>query len=164
MRLEPCGVFEHKRNSFSVGHNGNGQLGLGHFDNQSSPCEIVGMEKIKLISCGTAHTTCVDEYGNLWTFGYNGTGQLGLGHSKERNSGNKVPGISNVKALSKGCTADFCVVQCEDNSLWVFGKNTFAWATLSVNFHLNRWMRNGKKSFQIPGNGNEAKVQEILLL
>ena len=81
------------------------------------------MQKIKMISCGANHTSCVDENGNLWTFGYNEFGQLGLGNTVYRNSANKVPGISNVKTLSKGSSAYSCIVQCEDNSLWVFGWN-----------------------------------------
>ena len=86
-------------------------------------CEVPGMEKISMISCGGYHTTCVDENGSLWTFGYNRNGQLGLGDTENRNKANEVPDITNVKSLSKGCITDSCIVQCDDNSLWVFGLN-----------------------------------------
>jgi len=79
--------------------------GFGNNNDQSSPCEVPGME---MISCGYQHTTCVDENGSLWTFGENKCGELGLGDTEDRNKSSKVPGILNVKSLSKGCTANSC--------------------------------------------------------
>ena len=66
-------------NTFSVGGNTFGQLGLGHNTKQNELNKIPDMPPIKIISCGRTSSFLIDFEGNLWSFGYNGEGQLGHG-------------------------------------------------------------------------------------
>ena len=128
------------------------------------PCEVPGMEKISMISCGNNHTTCVDENGFLWTFGFNSQGQLGLGDTEARNKASKVPGISNVKSLSKGCVTNSCIVQCDDNSLWVFGRNCHGQLGLNNTRSQISPQRMDEQWEQMVGSGRNwqrGKMQEI---
>ena len=63
---------------WTFGDNKNGQLGLGHKENQASP-QLVAPFSVRIISvsCGNYHTVCIDEEKHLWGFGKNEHGQLG---------------------------------------------------------------------------------------
>ena len=72
---------------YSFGRNGDGQLGIGNKDNQSTPQRVKFFDKMKIkeISCGKSHT--IISTGNtsnisenvIFSFGENGSGQLGIG-------------------------------------------------------------------------------------
>lgn len=78
---------------FSFGHNKNGELGQGDYttriglwfvDNFSStPTLIPNLPPIREISCGIAHSMCIDDFGRLWTFGLNEEGQIGINDNRE---------------------------------------------------------------------------------
>ena len=54
-------------NVFSVGHNYNGQLGLGHNTKQNELNKIPNIPPIKIISCKESSSYLIDFEGNLWT-------------------------------------------------------------------------------------------------
>ena len=63
-------------NVYSVGFNGNGELGLGHNTKQSVLNKISNIPPIKIISFVNASCYLIDFEGNLWTFGLNDVGHL----------------------------------------------------------------------------------------
>ena len=68
---------------FTWGKNSNGQCGLGHTSNVSSPCSVLSLlhadVRVHVAAAGAAHTVCVSEAGLLFSFGRGDEGQLGLG-------------------------------------------------------------------------------------
>ena len=87
----------------SFGYNEEGSLGLGHYDNDISlPTPIPNLPKIKLISCGSFFTVCVDYEGFIWSFGGNIYGQLGTGNKTKFNVPQKLPNTPPVVSVSCG--------------------------------------------------------------
>lgn len=74
---------------FSVGYNGNGQLGIGTQSSVSSLTQVkvwgTGSGSVKKFNtCGgssAASMLVLTRSGQLWTWGYNGAGQLGHNHT-----------------------------------------------------------------------------------
>jgi alpha-tubulin suppressor-like RCC1 family protein len=68
---------------FTWGKNSNGQCGLGHTNNVSSPCSVSSLlhsdVRVHAAAAGAAHTVFVSEAGHLFSFGRGDEGQLGLG-------------------------------------------------------------------------------------
>ncbi|XP_058523035.1 E3 ISG15--protein ligase HERC5 isoform X1 [Ochotona princeps] len=71
--------------TYSWGKNDMGQLGLGHTQNEDSPCliEALDNQKIEFVACGGSHTALLTQDGKLFTFGAGKCGQLG--HNSKRN-------------------------------------------------------------------------------
>ena len=63
-------------NVFSVGHNGCGQLGLGHNTKQNVLNKVPNIPPIQTISCVGTSCYLIDFEGNLWSFGNNSMGNL----------------------------------------------------------------------------------------
>ena len=108
----------------SFGKNKEGQLGLGH-NNQdvSLPTPIPNLPKINLISCGEDFTICVDYEGFIWSFGRNGLGQLGTGNKTYFNVPQKV--VNTPPVLSVSCGASHTLIITNDDNLWSFGNNEY---------------------------------------
>jgi alpha-tubulin suppressor-like RCC1 family protein len=121
------------------GHNGYGQLGLGHNNNLNTPQmlnlgENVG---IKHVACGSVHTVVVCEDNTLRVFGQNGFGQLGLGHNRNQNTPQILNLGENVGIKHVACGDYHTVVVCDDNTLRVFGHNGYGQLGLGHNRDLN---------------------------
>ena len=72
------------------GRNDEGQLGLGHYDNQNSPQEFTFFKRSDVIeiSCGCNHMICLvknNDFNKCYVWGDNSVGQLGLGDDNGRN-------------------------------------------------------------------------------
>ena len=67
----------------AFGHNDNGQLGLGDYDNRNKPTLVMKDKTIQQIVCGAYHTLILKETGELFAFGNNGFKQLGLDNNRE---------------------------------------------------------------------------------
>ncbi|XP_033209361.1 RCC1 and BTB domain-containing protein 1-like isoform X2 [Belonocnema kinseyi] len=67
---------------YGWGYNGVGQLGIGNYVNQTSPCKVAGLVGVVIekVVCGYAHTLALSDEGTLYSWGGNGYGQLGLGN------------------------------------------------------------------------------------
>jgi alpha-tubulin suppressor-like RCC1 family protein len=65
---------------FTFGMGSNGRLGNFSDRNQHVPCQVKGLEsiKIKSINCGNDATACIDYKNQLWAFGFNNKGKLGV--------------------------------------------------------------------------------------
>ena len=64
-------------NVWSAGNNSVGQLGLGDYENITSPEKITSLPTIITIAAGNFHSLFLDSNGNVWSVGYNNYGQLG---------------------------------------------------------------------------------------
>ncbi len=108
-----CGYYHtialtHSNEIYVWGSNGSGNLGLGNNTDYDSPqmmkkCEPhffesvrkdahgafsqqkLNLRNIKKISCGSAHTMALDNFGEVYAWGWNYRGQLGLGHNNDQN-------------------------------------------------------------------------------
>ena len=79
------------------GYNDDGQLGLGHYDNQNTPQTLMQGIAIRQIACGCNHTIILQDNNDVLVFGCNKTGQLGLGHNDDQNK--PVTLMQNVKQI-----------------------------------------------------------------
>ena len=84
---------------YDISQNSQRQLDLGDNNNDedvSLPTPIPNLPKIKVISCGTFFTICVDHEGFIWSFGENNYGQLGTGNKINSNVPKKIHNIPPV--------------------------------------------------------------------
>ena len=91
---------------WATGCNGNGQLGLGHTNQQNTPVQVtaVGNDVVGVL-CGSSHTIFAKADKTVWATGCNATGQLGLGHTNQQNIPvlvRAIAGYSDVVLLSSG--------------------------------------------------------------
>ena len=108
----------------SFGSNHNGELGLGHNNqNVSLPTPIPNLPKINMISCGLDFTICVDHEGFIWSFGCNNSGQLGTGNLTTTNIPQKLQDIPPVASVS--CGGNHTLIITNDSNLWSWGRNGF---------------------------------------
>ncbi|XP_011635998.1 RCC1 and BTB domain-containing protein 1-like isoform X2 [Pogonomyrmex barbatus] len=67
---------------FGWGYNGVGQLGIGNYVNQMTPCRVAALLGVVIVKvvCGYAHTLALTDEGKLYVWGGNSYGQLGIGN------------------------------------------------------------------------------------
>ncbi|KAL7644766.1 UNVERIFIED_CONTAM: hypothetical protein RMT77_004579 [Armadillidium vulgare] len=64
---------------FAWGNNGDGQLGVGNFEDKNSPVEILKLPKPPLqLAAGSAHSMLLTDNGQIYAWGSNKEGQLGF--------------------------------------------------------------------------------------
>ena len=106
-------------NVYGYGDNGKGCLGFpSDTISVPLPAPIEGLPPIRYISCGTYHSTCIDEEGFIWTFGAGDS----LGYSKEPNADNRPRKLEqpiDVQIMSKGGTHVIAVTTMGE--LWSWG-------------------------------------------
>ena len=107
---------------YSCGRNGNGLLGLGHFNDQITPSLIPNLpSNIVRFVCGYYHNLFLDSEGNVFSVGENFSGQLGLGHNSDQNVLNQIPNIPPIQTISCIGSSSF-LIDIEGN-IWSFGNN-----------------------------------------
>ena len=108
---------------FACGNNGEGQCGLGHFnDPQITPSLIPSAPSdIVHFVCGFQQNLFLDSEGNVFSVGFNGHGQLGLGHNTNQNVLSKIPNIPPIKIIS--CVGLSCYLIDFEGNLWFFGND-----------------------------------------
>ena len=104
------------------GRNSNGRLGDGHNVQVSNiPIQAIGLENIRSVSTGGAHTVVLKNNGTVWSWGYNHYGQLGDG----TNDGGYIPvqakGLDDVVAISS--YSSHTVALKRDGTVWTWGRN-----------------------------------------
>ena len=110
-------------NVYSVGHNGQSQLGLGHNTNQNALNKIPNIPPITTISCVSASCYLIDFEGNLWSFGYNKNGQLGQGDKTDKNTPKMVNNLNNIQQISYGCSGFHFLAKNSQNQIFATGYN-----------------------------------------
>ena len=129
--VEFCSGYYHslfldsEGNTFSVGRNDYGQLGLGHNNNQNVLNQIPNIPPIQKISCTYYSSYLIDVDGNLWSFGHNGYGELGHGDKANRNIPTKINGLNNVKQTVQGHSSYHFLAKDSQNKIFVIGYNNY---------------------------------------
>ena len=112
-------------NVFSVGHNGFGQLGLGHNTNQNVLNKIPNIPSIKIISCPSSSCYLIDFEGNLWTFGFNYYGQLCHDNRTHQNTPKIVNTLKDIQQISYGCCGYHFIAKNSQNQIFICGNNDY---------------------------------------
>ena len=104
---------------FSFGHNTFGQLGLGYTNLNSVPVPtlIPHLTSIKLISCASYFTVCVDIEGMIWLFG-----RIGVPNNRQCvDTPQKMEDVPPIQSIS--CGETHVLLIADDEFLWSFGTN-----------------------------------------
>ena len=112
-------------NTFSVGYNAEGQLGLGHNTNQNELNKIPNIPPIKLISCGNSSSYLIDLEGNFWSFGYNVHGQLGHVDRTNTNAPKVITMFTDFQQISHGCSGYHVFAKNSQNQIFATGSNHY---------------------------------------
>lgn len=153
-----CG-YEHtlvlttNKNVFSFGENENGQLGIGSFNDQMSPTQIIdsssnNINNVQSISSGFSYSLILNENGTVYSSGDNTYGQLANG-----NMGNGIK--SNF----------FDVINISTDSSGYNGNNAIAIANgdyhTLVLLDSGKVMASGRNNYGQLGIGNTIDVSEL---
>lgn len=87
---------------FGCGHNYNGELGLGHCNDQESWIKLSDQTNIRDIAVGAHHIILLTEMGVLIGCGPNGYGPLGLGHRSKQSTWRTLINHLNVRSIVAG--------------------------------------------------------------
>ena len=112
-------------NVFSVGHNEDGQLVLGHYVEQNVLNKIPNIPPIKKISCVKVSCYLIDFEGNLWTCGANKglNGQISHGNWEDINAPKMVNTLKDIQQISYGCCGLHLLAKNSQNQIFVTGNN-----------------------------------------
>ncbi|KAL0491239.1 hypothetical protein AKO1_009982 [Acrasis kona] len=143
---------------YAFGRNIDGELGLGHNNNVSTP-EVVEslMDKnvIMIDNSNVHHSTALTDNGEIYTWGNNRCGQLGLGDTINRNVPTCIPEISDkrINCVIAGGSANsgFVFATNELNETYVWGANSHSQLGLD-----NKLMQSSPK--QMSALTNTVKV------
>ncbi|MDL2288569.1 hypothetical protein LJC32_04225 [Oscillospiraceae bacterium OttesenSCG-928-F05] len=112
---------------WSKGSNYNGALGLGssEFLNQTTYLQVPGIDNVRAVACGEAHTLVLKTDGTLWAFGDSTHGQVGSGAVPSGAPFVPAPVkiLDGVHSIETDSEASFAIKT--DGSLWAWGRNTY---------------------------------------
>ena len=107
---------------WGFGYSGAGQLGLSKNNqlNTIVPEKLPCINNIIQVACGSEHSVCLDNKGQVWGFGYNLCGQLG-NTILSIYSPTLISQLSNIIQVACGFASTYCL----DNKgrVWAFGDN-----------------------------------------
>eukprot|EP00299_Pterocystis_sp_00344_P016933 c849_g1_i1.p1 GENE.c849_g1_i1~~c849_g1_i1.p1 ORF type:complete len:322 (-),score=53.10 c849_g1_i1:21-986(-) len=106
---------------FTWGHNLQGQLGDGTFEDRNTPFQISFGKAIVQIAAGLRHSIAVDSDGVVFTWGDNTHGQLGDGTNQNRNVPTALNMSSKVVNIAGGSQHSLAV--SEDGYVFAWGYN-----------------------------------------
>jgi hypothetical protein len=113
---------------YGVGLNTSGQLGLGHYTQQTSlmtGSKMINTSNLipKDIACGANHTIVLmsDEAGSIYGTGQNTSGQLGIGNLINQNTLQLMPNPTNLKPVAISCGVATTFVLMSNGSLYGTG-------------------------------------------
>src|SRR3990167_5052415 len=104
---------------WTCGYNVYGQLGLGNFDNTSTPKKIENIPKMCSISAGNYHSMFLDVEGRVWGCGHNRDASLALGHTKDVNSVEMWQEKAKIRFISAG---NYRTLLIDEGDVWYAGK------------------------------------------
>ncbi len=86
----------------SWGRNNQGQLGLGHLNEQNTPQLIPWLQGVMAVAAGETHALALLTNGTVMAWGDNDHGKLGIGSTTDQTVPQLVPGLSGVTAVAAG--------------------------------------------------------------
>ncbi|NOK16163.1 RCC1 domain-containing protein [Corallococcus carmarthensis] len=108
---------------WSLGTNGNGQLGDGTQTERRTPVRAQGLTGVLSVATGDFYTVAVKSDGTVWVWGSNNFGQLGDGTTTDRLTPVQVPGLTGVIAIAAGDA--YTVALKSDGTVWTWGYNGY---------------------------------------
>jgi alpha-tubulin suppressor-like RCC1 family protein len=106
------------------GNDGWGQLGTPANPYSSSyvPVQVSGLNSVKAIAAGWAHSLALASDGTVWAWGYNYYGQTGTGTSGNNVlTPTRVAGLSGVVAIAAGNGSFSSLALKGDGTVWAWG-------------------------------------------
>jgi alpha-tubulin suppressor-like RCC1 family protein len=106
------------------GNNNNGQLGLGDFNNRSTPVQVGTATNWSKVTTGGRNlpfALAIKTDGTLWAWGSNSFGMLGLGDTTSRSSPVQVGTDTDWADVT--ATAYATIARKTNGSLWTWGSN-----------------------------------------
>ena len=86
------------------------------------PTKIDGINNVKAVSAGCAHSLALKENGTVWAWGYNVSGGLGDGNAPNNSDVPvKVKNLGDVVSITAG--DDFSVALKRNGTVWTWGQN-----------------------------------------
>ncbi|MBI2094179.1 MAG: chitobiase/beta-hexosaminidase C-terminal domain-containing protein [Candidatus Omnitrophica bacterium] len=119
-------ALTHLGRVWTWGHNGYGQLGNGSPAHpsilfRSKPVMVSGLNGVKQVAGGGAHSLAVKQDGTVWAWGSNRYGQLGDNSTTDRREPVPVAGLNNVSLVAAGTTHSLAIKT--DGTVWTWGHN-----------------------------------------
>ena len=111
----------YKRQVWTYGYNGNGQLGLGDTTNRTEPTKV-NIENVIDITAGYQYTAILKNDGTVWTTGYSGYGTSGI-DTKPSKEFRQVPNLTDVIEISSGHNTIH--VLKKDGTVWSWGLSEY---------------------------------------
>lgn len=112
---------------YSWGHNGYCQLGNGTTNQGSVPTLIQGClkdKKVVEISCGSHHSMCLTDTGEVYTWGQNTCAQIGSGTTTNQSSPRKVSSLfGGKKVVSIACGQISSIALLDTGEVYGWGYN-----------------------------------------
>ncbi|XP_076026236.1 RCC1 and BTB domain-containing protein 1-like [Genypterus blacodes] len=114
---------------FAWGHNGYSQLGNGTTNQGVSPVLLSASllnKKVTQVSCGSHHSMCLTDSGEVYTWGYNNCGQVGSGSTANQPTPRRVSACLQSKvavAIACGQTSSLAVVDNGEVYGWGYNGN-----------------------------------------
>jgi alpha-tubulin suppressor-like RCC1 family protein len=99
-----------------------GQLGLGQSPDQLT-AQLINVEPVRQISCGTYHNLLLLRNGSVLGFGYNHFGNLGLADTDNRLEPERIPELKNIQKIV--CTTQSSYAIDVEQNVFVFGWNIY---------------------------------------
>ena len=115
--------LDREGNVYSVGHNGYGNLGLGHDTHQNVLSKVSNIPPIQTMSCVSASCYLIDFERNLWTFGLNDWNQLGHGDNLNVNAPKMICTLGDIQQISYGTCGHHFLAKNSQNQIFVAGNN-----------------------------------------
>ena len=108
---------------YAFGENDCGQLGLGDYEDRTSPTKLHFEHEVISIHCGGNHTI-INATDGLYVFGNNELGQLGLGNDKHEYRNPLIKLQINYEIIFIQCADDHTIINTT-NGLYVCGDNDY---------------------------------------
>ena len=155
-----------------IGHNSQGQAGIGTTGNRNRPTRVQNLHDRKIIkvSCSKGsetnsfHTIALDDEGDVWTWGYNAYGQCGQGTSVNIYSPRRIPrewlgGEEVIDILAAGHEYGSTYIRTKGNNIYAWGYNGYG--QLGCGDTTDRWRPTRMTAFNPITNGGIRKFAAV---